>query len=134
MIVKDEARLIASALESVRGLADELVVVDEYDGPVDSTEAAARAVASMGGADMALLANHGVFVTAGSIRAAHQRAVALEQRCRNAWHVRAAGGDGVTVLPERFLERMVASDGEGFHGFFEAAVRAELRADPTLLD
>ena len=32
-----------------------------------------------------------------------------------------------------FLERMAASDAEGFHGFFEAAVRAELRADPTLL-
>ncbi len=48
----------------------ELVVVDEYDGPVDSRDSAARAVASMGSADMALLANHGVFVTAGSIRAA----------------------------------------------------------------
>jgi len=111
-----------------------LVLVDEYSGPVDDAGSAGRAVEAMGGAPSALLAGHGVFVTGGSARAVHQRAVALEQRCRNAWHVRAAGGDGVTVLPERFLERMVASDGEGFHGFFEAAVRAELRADPTLLD
>jgi L-fuculose-phosphate aldolase len=29
---------------------------------------------------------------------------------------------------------MEASDGEGFIGFWEAAVRAELRADPRLLD
>ena len=76
---------------------------------------------------------HGVFVTGRSARAVHQRGVALEQRCRQAWYVRAAGGSGATVLPGAFLDRMEASDGEGFHGFFEAAVRAELRADPTLL-
>lgn len=29
---------------------------------------------------------------------------------------------------------MAAGDAEGFHGFFEAAVRIELRADPSLLD
>ena len=66
-------------------------MVDEYDGPVNDPGAAARAVAAMGGADLALLANHGVFVLAGSVRAAHQRAVALEQRCRHAWHVEALG-------------------------------------------
>ena len=111
-----------------------LVVVDEYAGPVDDPDAAARAVTAMGDATAALLAGHGVFVLGGSARSVHQRAVALEQRCRSAWHVRAAGGPAGTVLPDAFLERMARSDGEGFHGFFEAAVRAELRADPTLLD
>ena len=82
---------------------------------------------------MALLAGHGVFVLGGSARAVHQRAVALEQRCRNAWFARVAGGSTTTGLPAAFLQFMAASDGEGFHGFFEAAVRAELRADPTLL-
>ena len=70
------------------------------------------------------------FVTGRSARAVHQRGVALEQRCRHAWYVRAAGGSGVTVLPGAFLDRMEASDGEGFHGFFEAAVRAELPGRP----
>ena len=51
----------------------ELVIVDEYDGPVNSRDSAARAVTAMGTAELALLVNHGVFVTAGSIRAAHQR-------------------------------------------------------------
>jgi L-ribulose-5-phosphate 4-epimerase len=110
----------------------ELVVVDEYDGPVDSRESAARAVASMGAADMALLVNHGVFVTAGSIRAAHQRAVALEYRSRRAWHVEALGAGRELPDPARsFFQR---SDGEGFLGFFEAMARRELRRDPTLLD
>ena len=35
--------------------------------------------------------------------------------------------------PAAFLDFMAASDGEGFIGFWEAAVRAELRADPHLL-
>jgi ribulose-5-phosphate 4-epimerase/fuculose-1-phosphate aldolase len=110
----------------------ELVVVDEYDGPVDSRASAARAVASLGGADMALLVNHGVFVTGGSIRAVHQRAVALEYRSRRAWHVEALGTGRELPDPARSFFR--ASDGEGFIGFFEAMARRELRLDPTLLD
>ena len=111
-----------------------LVLVDEYSGPVNDPESARRAVEAMGDATAALLAGHGVFVLAGSARAAHQRAVALEQRCQHAWHVRAAGRDAPSLLPTSYLGAMAKSDGEGFLGFWEAAVRAELRADPHLLD
>lgn len=110
----------------------ELVLVDEYEGAVNNTNAAASAVQAMGDADLALLANHGVFVLAGSIRAAHQRAVALEQRCRHAWHVEAIGGG--KEAPESFRAQMRRSDGEGFIGFWEAMARIELAADPSLLD
>jgi L-ribulose-5-phosphate 4-epimerase len=110
----------------------EIVVVDEYDGPVNDRGSAARAVAAMGRADMALLVNHGVFVTAGSIRAAHQRAVALEYRSRRAWQVEVLGGGRELPDPARSFFR--SSDGEGFVGFFEAMARRELRMDPTLLE
>jgi L-ribulose-5-phosphate 4-epimerase len=110
----------------------EIVIVDEYDGPVNTRENAARAVTSMGSADMALLVNHGAFVTAGSIRAAHQRAVALEYRSWRAWHVEALGTG--RELPEPARSFFKDSDGEGFIGFFEAMARHELRRDPTLLD
>jgi len=112
----------------------QLVLVDEYEGGVNNMEAASSAVAAMGQADMALLAGHGVFVLGGSARAVHQRAVALEQRCQHAWHVLAAGGELVTPVGQAWLDRVGASDGEGFIGFWEAMVRQELRADPTLLD
>ena len=39
-----------------------------------------------------------------------------------------------TALPTWYLERMEASNGDLFIGFWEAMVRQELRADPTLLD
>jgi len=112
----------------------ELVLVDEYRGPVDVRENARLAVEAMGDATAALLAAHGVVVLGGSARAVHQRAVALEQRCQHAWHVRAAGGRTTTLLPQSFLDAMYPSTGERFVGFWEAAVRAELRADPGLLE
>jgi L-ribulose-5-phosphate 4-epimerase len=112
----------------------ELVLVDEYQGGVNAMSAARDAVAAMGEADLALLAGHGVFVVGGSARAVHQRGVALEQRCQRAWHVRAAGGALDSPLPASWLDRQRQSDGEGFIGFWEAMVRAELRAEPTLLD
>ena len=107
-----------------------LVLVDEYVAAVDNADAARAAVAAMGAADMALLANHGVFVTGVSVRAVHQRAVALEQRCRHAWQVEALGGG--KELPG--LAARITSDGTRFIGFWEAMVRAELRRDPTLLE
>lgn len=112
-----------------------LVVVDEYEGAADDADAAAAAVALMGDADMALLAAHGVFVTAVSVRAAHQRCVALEQRAQRAWYARAVvDGPLTSRLGAAAADRFARSDGDGFIGFWEAAVRAELRADPTLLD
>jgi len=111
-----------------------LVLVDEYEGPVNDASSAQSAVEKMGDASMALLAGHGVFVLGGSARAAHQRAVALEQRCQHAWYARVAGGARVSRVPQAFIDLVAASDGEGFIGFWEAAVRAELAADPLLLD
>jgi ribulose-5-phosphate 4-epimerase/fuculose-1-phosphate aldolase len=111
----------------------EVVLVNEYGGPVNDPDSARRAIEAIGPAATALLAGHGALVTGGSVRAVHQRAVALEQRCQRAWHVRVAGGSLATALSAGFLEFMAKSDGEGFIGFWEAAVRAELRADPNLL-
>jgi L-ribulose-5-phosphate 4-epimerase len=109
-------------------------VVHEYDGGVSSVDAAAKAVAAMGDADIALLAGHGVFVLGSTVRAVHQRAVALEQRCKHAWHVRAAGGPTESPLPQWLLDRGKSNDGNGFLGYWESSARAVLRADPTLLD
>ena len=111
-----------------------LVLVDEYAGAVNASDAARAAVEAMGDADMALLAGHGVFVLGSTVRAVHQRAVALEQRCQRAWRVRVAGGRSTSPLPASWTERMAQSDGNGFIGFWESSVRAELRRDPTLLD
>jgi L-ribulose-5-phosphate 4-epimerase len=110
-----------------------IAVVDEYRGAVNQSDAAAAAVASMGDADMALLANHGVFVLGRSVRAVHQRAVALEHRCRTAWLTEAVAGDDLQALPEEVQQRFGRNHGESFVGFWEAMARRELRAHPHLL-
>lgn len=112
----------------------QLVLVDEYEGGVDSMAAARSAVTKMGDAELALLAGHGVFVLGSTARAVHQRAVALEQRCQRAWHVLAAGGPLASPVAPWWSDRIVRSDGNGFVGFWEAMARQELLADPTLLD
>ncbi len=109
-----------------------VALVDEYRGAVNDQGAARAAVEAFGAADLGLLANHGVLIVGANVRAAHQRAVAFEQRCRNAWYVAAAGG-GVP-LPEDVQEKFRGSDGTKFHGFWEVMARQELTADPTLLD
>ncbi len=116
------------------GGGGELVVVDEYGGGVDNREAARDAVVAMEGAELALLSGHGVFVLGSTVRAVHQRAVALEQRCQRAWHIRAAGGRAESAVPQWWLDRGRHNDGNGFIGFWEAMVRSELRADPEILD
>jgi L-ribulose-5-phosphate 4-epimerase len=112
----------------------ELVLVDEYGGGVDSRDAAADACRAMGDAELALLAGHGVFVLGSTVRAVHQRAVALEQRCQRAWHLRAAGSRAESSVPQWWIDRGRKGDGNGFLGFWEAMARVELAADPTLLD
>ena len=120
---------------SALGGGGELVLVDEYDGTVNTASAAAAAVDKVGSADLALLAGHGVFVLGSTVRAVHQRAVALEQRCQRAWYARAIiDGPLQSKLPESYLAMMGQSTGNEFIGFWEAAVRTELRVDPTLLD
>jgi L-ribulose-5-phosphate 4-epimerase len=128
----DSARLPGMFDQSSALGGGTLVFVDEYEGAVNDMSEADRVVRAMGAADMAILANHGVFVTGTNIRAAHQRAVALEQRCKNAWHVEALWGG--KELANDVQEKMLRSDGTGFIGFWEAAARQVLRDEPDLLD
>ena len=72
-----------------------------------------------------------MFVLANSIGGAYRRAVALEWRCRNAWMVEAAGGG--PGAPEAIIRQFGPSNGDGFTGYWETAVRRELREDPSLL-
>jgi L-fuculose-phosphate aldolase len=111
----------------------EVAVYNEYHGPVDDVRNARAAVAAMGDANIALLANHGVFVVASSIEQAYLRAMSFEWRCRQAWFLRAAGG-GVPMDPQVAANYGAYSLTSGFPAMFEAMARRELRRDPTLLD
>ena len=110
-----------------------IAVYDDYDGSVDSTENARACVEALGDARMALLANHGVFVVGKDIAQAHHRAVVLEWRCRQAWHVEALG-NGVPMKPEVFERFSAPFDFVSFPGLWEAMARREIRRDASILD
>ena len=61
------------------------------------------------------------------------RAASLETRCKNAWMTRVANGPEKTSLPDWWVDQMTRSDGTGYTGFWESAVRAALRDEPQLL-
>lgn len=106
---------------------------DDFTGSVDDVENARACVEALGDAGSVLLANHGVFVVGADVAQAHHRAVVLEWRCRQAWHVEAIGG-GVPVRDEVFKRLAAPFDVVSFPGLFEAMARRELRADPSILD
>jgi ribulose-5-phosphate 4-epimerase/fuculose-1-phosphate aldolase len=113
-------------------MASPVVLVDEYGGSVNQRPNAERVVDDLGDANAALLAGHGVFVMGTSIRQAYLRALTLEWRCRQAWHVEAIGGK------EPLDPAVARAYGEGmeqhcFPGMFEAMARRELRRQPDLL-
>lgn len=111
----------------------EIALYDDFGGSVDATENARACVEALGDARMALLANHGVFVVGNDIAQAHHRAVVLEWRCRQAWHVEAIG-NGVPVRPEVFSRFSAPFDFVSFPGLFEAMARRELRTDPSIIE
>jgi ribulose-5-phosphate 4-epimerase/fuculose-1-phosphate aldolase len=61
---------------------DEVAVVDEYEGTVESTAAGEWLAARVGKASAVLLANHGAIVTGTSFGEACYRAVTFERMCR----------------------------------------------------
>ena len=111
----------------------DVALYDEYWGSVDDPTNAQAAVKAMGSANVGLLANHGVLVLARDIEQAYLRAMAFEWRCRQAWHVAAAGG-GVPMNPTAARNYGDFFNTHQFTGLFEAMARRELRKDPTILD
>ena len=61
--------------------AADIVVVDEYDGTVESAAAGSRLAAAIGSATCVVLANHGAIVTAGTFAEAAYKAVTFERMC-----------------------------------------------------
>jgi ribulose-5-phosphate 4-epimerase/fuculose-1-phosphate aldolase len=113
----------------------EIALSNEYEGPVADKSNASEAIRGLGSANAALLANHGVMVIGSDIQDAYIRAMVLEWRCRQAWHVETLG-PGVPMNEEiaRNVPAQIAMSPNGFDGVFEAMCRRVIRKDPSVLD
>jgi hypothetical protein len=74
-----------------------------------------------------------VVVLGGDIEQAYLRAMSFEWRCRQAWHIAAAGG-GVPMNRDAARTYGDFFNTHAFTGLFEAMVRRELRRDPGVLN
>ena len=110
-----------------------LALVNEYDGPVNDPASARRAVEQMGDAAGPAGRPRGLrprrFGAGRAPEGGRSRAAVPARLARPGRRLH-----GRVAAPGSFLDFMARTDGEGFIGFWEAAVRAELRADPHLLD
>jgi ribulose-5-phosphate 4-epimerase/fuculose-1-phosphate aldolase len=108
-------------------------IYDEWQGTVAETYNARACVDAMGDAPTALLGNHGVVVVGVDVEQACHRAVVLEWRARQAWHVEVLGGG--KPIPREILDHFSAQRADRpTPGVWEAMARRELRLDPTILD
>jgi L-fuculose-phosphate aldolase len=114
-------------------VAGGVALFNEYRGNVADEANARRAIAAIGDARMALLAHHGVLILGADVQQAHHRAIVLEWRCRQAWHVESIGSP-TPLDPEVHQQIGGFFDREPFPGLWAAMVRRELRADASFLD
>ena len=80
-------------------LADELVLVTDYDGEVDKPTLGAELAEHIGDASVALLVSHGVIVTAPTIEEAVYKSVLFERTCMLDWLVRAMDRSPIPIAP-----------------------------------
>ena len=112
----------------------DMVFVDEYDGEIADPASGAALAEAVGGAPVALLANHGVLVCGATIEEAVYRAASFDRQCRLSYDVLLAQPgtaglreDARAPMRQTLLDR--AAD-----IYWAGAVRALLRDDPSVLD
>jgi ribulose-5-phosphate 4-epimerase/fuculose-1-phosphate aldolase len=117
-------------------MSGDLVFVEEYTGTVEKADAAERVLELMGPASMAILAQHGVLVTADGLDQALTRCRVLELRAEHAWHAEALGASP-TPLPAFMVQQL--ADGidrmakGAFPGYFALMARREIARDDAVL-
>ncbi|MDH4077373.1 MAG: class II aldolase/adducin family protein [Acidimicrobiia bacterium] len=115
-------------------LADEMVLVVDYDGEVDSPVLGQELAARIGPASVALLVSHGVIVTAPTMAEAVYKSVLFERTCWMHHQIRLVGRLAHDIAPA-FQRQLKASLVERAASvYWDGAVRQLLAREPEVLD
>ncbi len=109
-----------------------VAVVRQYEGGVNDFDTAAAAVADIGDAKISLLGGHGVFIVGASVAEVFRLCSTFEWRCRQALAVEGGTVPGQPLRPEIAAATGNGADEYGYPGYWEAAVRQELRSDTSI--
>ena len=112
---------------------EDMVLISEYGGEIDSGELGAELADRIGTANVVILGNHGAIVTGATIEEAAFRAAALDRACRLAYDVLVTGLTPLSI-PRYVIPGIKASLIErGSAVYFAGAVRQLLRREPEVL-
>jgi ribulose-5-phosphate 4-epimerase/fuculose-1-phosphate aldolase len=113
---------------------DDLKLVEEYTGEVDSAQLGAELADMIGDATTVILASHGIIVTGETIEEAMYRAASIDRVCRLAYDVMLTGRSPLAISTG-FMKGMKASLLErALDVYWAGAVRLLLRDQPDVLD
>src|SRR6201995_6161680 len=113
---------------------DDLRLVEEYDGEIDSPTRAADLAARIGSANLTILANHGVIATGRNLAQAVYRAASIERVCKLAYDVMLTATEPARMnwadmagMQRSLIERAADVDWAGAAGM-------TIKTDPAVLN
>lgn len=115
-------------------LADELVLVADYDGEVDKPALGAELADRIGDASVALLVSHGAIVTAPTIEEAVYKSVLFERTCMLHWLVRAMDRAPLPIAPTHQKQLKASLIERAAPVYWYGVVRTLVRAEPDVLE
>ena len=113
---------------------DEMVFINEYDGEVASADLGAELAERVGEASVALLASHGVLVTAPTIEEATYKSAALERTCEIMYKTMLTGHKPFPLSPSVMKPMKASLLERAVFAYWDGAVRPLLAAEPDVLD
>jgi ribulose-5-phosphate 4-epimerase/fuculose-1-phosphate aldolase len=112
---------------------DDMFLVPEYDGEIDTPWRATELVEQIGSAHMVLLANHGVIVTGRSLVEAVYRAASIERVCRLAYDVMLTGRTPSRMNPGDMVGMKASLIERAADVYWAGAARMTIKADRAVL-
>jgi ribulose-5-phosphate 4-epimerase/fuculose-1-phosphate aldolase len=112
---------------------DDLVMVREYAGEIDTPRLGAELAEQIGDASVAVLANHGVIVTGPTIEEATFRAATFDRACRMAYDVLLMGEEPIKIPKGPALGIKASILERGSDVYFAGAARWLIREEPDVL-
>lgn len=113
---------------------DDMYLVENYDGEIDTPWRAAELAGQIGSANLVILANHGVIATGRDLAAAVYRAVSIERVCRLAYDVLVTGRTPSRMKRGDMVGMQTSLIERAADVYWAGAARMTIKADRGVLD
>lgn len=113
---------------------DDMCFVDSYDGEVDTPLRAKQLADRIGGANLTILASHGVIATGRTLPEAVYRAASIERVCKLAYDVMLTGSTPTRMKRSDMAGMQASLMERAADVYWAGAARMTLKADRHVLD